>query len=226
MWLLIFYKTPQDKKSHCLTFVIMLLSLWEETIKPRNPWNNLTCLFSKAQWEIYRLKRTSSVNITVSSASLPLTGEERAGNVAADRLLRVSAGDDRGARERDLKDRCLSRIAAFFFLQPLLVPTKAQQRLKCLCLSPDNRRQAGRNTSMSVLSRLSWLSPLPTLCRSRAAAGQGWQIHWNKQTNCKFGFSSQIYFQVSLISWVSSQDKRPIHMINIPVTDTDDVCCL
>lgn len=120
----------------------------------------------------------------------------------------------------------VSHCCGFFFLQPLLVPTKAQQRLKCLCLSPDKRRQAGRNTSMSVLSRLSWLSPLPTLCRSRAAAGQGWQIHWNKQTNCKFGFSSQIYFQVSLISWVSSQDKRPIHMINIPVTDTDDVCCL
>lgn len=106
-------------------------------------------------------KRTSSGNITVSSASLPLTGEERAGNVHGDRpaplgLSRRRQGD---ARERDLKDRCLSRVAAFFFCffftATDLVPAKAQQRLKCLCLSLDKRRQAGRNTSMSVLSRLS-----------------------------------------------------------------------
>lgn len=63
-------------------------------------------------------KSTSSVNITVSSASLPLTGEERAGNVHGDRpapsgLSRRRQGDAR--EQRDLKDRCLSRIAAGFF---------------------------------------------------------------------------------------------------------------
>lgn len=148
--------------------------------------------------------------------SFPSADERGACWKRGDRPAPLGLSRRRQRRSGAWPERQMSVSHCCGFLQPLLVPTKAQQRLKCLCLSLNKRRQAGCNSSMSVLSRLSWLSPLPTLCRSWAVAGQGWQIHWNKQTNCKFGFSSQIYFQVSLISWISSQDKRPIHMIYNP----------
>lgn len=155
---------------------------------------------------------------------LPLTGEERAGNVHGDRPAPSGLSRRRQRRSGAWPERQMSvSHCCGFFLQPLLVPTKAQQRLKCLCLSQDKRRQAGRNTSMSVLSRLSWLSPLPTLCRSWAVRpDKDDKFTGTSKQTINFGFSSQIYFQVSLISWISSQDKRPIRMINVPVTDTDD----
>lgn len=175
-------KTPRDKKPLFDFCHHAFQVCGKDQIKSRNAWNHLTCLFSKAQREIY----WSSVNITASSASLPLTGEERAGNVATDRLLRVSAGDDRETLGSVTwkTDVCLALLRFVFFNSHFWCPQKLNKGLKCLCLSLDKRRPAGRNTSTSVLTKPA-ADSLPIVS---CAAGQGWQIHWNEQTNCKFWF--------------------------------------
>lgn len=81
-------------------------------------------------------------------------------------------------------DVCLALLRFVFFNSHFWCPQKLNKGLKCLCLSLDKRRPAGRNTSTSVLTKPA-ADSLPIVS---CAAGQGWQIHWNEQTNCKFWF--------------------------------------